>query len=165
MRIYWAFIFYIYSRKDRYAIENKKNMRYSYRLIIIYFFAAIIMENFSLFYSNEEDALLSYADIRNFQNTWNVVDVHQKGVIPVKKVNILKFPRFQVPFTSYLINIICKCKSFRRCMEVCYSITQKRLKGFVVKTLYSSFLRSRFHYSRIINPIPIFMAKNSLSRI
>lgn len=44
------------------------------------------MENFSLFYSNEEDALLSYADIRNFQNTWNVVDVHQKGVIPVRKV-------------------------------------------------------------------------------
>ena len=33
---------------------------------------AIIMENFSLFYSNEEDALLSYADIRNFQNTWNI---------------------------------------------------------------------------------------------
>lgn len=25
------------------------------------------MENFSLFYSSEEDALLSYADIRNFQ--------------------------------------------------------------------------------------------------
>jgi len=44
------------------------------------------MENFSLFYSNEEDALLSYADIRNFQNTWNVVDNHQKGVIPVKRV-------------------------------------------------------------------------------
>lgn len=45
------------------------------------------MENFSLFYSNEEDALLSYADIRNFQNTWNVVDNHQKGVIPVKRVS------------------------------------------------------------------------------
>jgi len=44
------------------------------------------MENFSLFYSNEEDALLSYADIRNFQNTWNIVDVHQRGVIPVQKV-------------------------------------------------------------------------------
>lgn len=56
------------------------------------YFAAIIMENFSLFYSNEEDALLSYADIRNFQNTWNVVDVHQKGVIPVRKVSyILNF--------------------------------------------------------------------------
>jgi hypothetical protein len=49
---------------------------------------AIIMENFSLFYSNEEDALLSYADIRNFQNTWNIVDIHQRGVIPVKRVRI-----------------------------------------------------------------------------
>lgn len=46
------------------------------------------MENFSLFYSNEEDALLSYADIRNFQNTWNVVDDHQKGVIPVRRVRL-----------------------------------------------------------------------------
>lgn len=50
---------------------------------------AIIMENFSLFYSNEEDALMSYADIRNFQNTWNIVDVHQKGVIPVHKVKYI----------------------------------------------------------------------------
>lgn len=47
------------------------------------------MENFSLFYSNEEDALLSYADIRNFQNTWNVVDIHQRGVIPVRRVRFL----------------------------------------------------------------------------
>lgn len=51
--------------------------------------SAIIMENFSLFYSNEEDALLSYADIRNFQNTWNIVDIHQRGVIPVKRVRAL----------------------------------------------------------------------------
>ena len=36
------------------------------------------MENFSLFYSNEEDALLSYADIKNFQITWNTVDVGRK---------------------------------------------------------------------------------------
>ncbi|BES93889.1 voltage-gated ion channel [Nesidiocoris tenuis] len=50
---------------------------------------AIIMENFSLFYSNEEDALLSYADIRNFQNTWNVVDIHQRGVIPVRRVKFI----------------------------------------------------------------------------
>jgi len=39
---------------------------------------AIIMENFSLFYSNEEDALLSYSDIRQFQATWNMVDVNRK---------------------------------------------------------------------------------------
>ncbi|UYV62372.1 hypothetical protein LAZ67_2000323 [Cordylochernes scorpioides] len=51
--------------------------------------SAIIMENFSLFYSNEEDALLSYADIRNFQNTWNMVDIHQRGVIPVRRVKFL----------------------------------------------------------------------------
>jgi hypothetical protein len=36
------------------------------------------MENFSLFYSNEEDALLSYNDIRQFQSTWNLVDINRK---------------------------------------------------------------------------------------
>ncbi|XP_071577356.1 sodium leak channel NALCN-like isoform X2 [Temnothorax nylanderi] len=64
-------------------------------VVILRFFTitAIIMENFSLFYSNEEDALLSYADIRNFhadiKNTWNVVDNNQKGVIPVKRVKFI----------------------------------------------------------------------------
>ena len=38
------------------------------------------MENFSLFYSNEEDALLSYNDIRQFQNTWNLVDINRKVI-------------------------------------------------------------------------------------
>jgi L-rhamnose mutarotase len=38
---------------------------------------AIIIENFSLFYSSEEDALLSYADIRNFQLVWNMVCHHK----------------------------------------------------------------------------------------
>ena len=59
------------------------------------------MENFSLFYSSEEDALLSYADIRNFQVyiqkfylqpfqlVWNVVDVEQKRSIPVGRVKFL----------------------------------------------------------------------------
>lgn len=70
------------------------------------------MENFSLFYSNEEDALLSYADIRNFQNTWNIVDVHQKGVIPVRKViiyfkiNTYKFNIFNyIKKYSLIINL------------------------------------------------------------
>ena len=58
------------------------------------------MENFSLFYSNEEDALLSYADIRNFQNTWNVVDIHQRGVIPVRRVSGIYFNVFIIkPFS------------------------------------------------------------------
>ena len=51
---------------------------------------AIIMENFSLFYSNEEDAMLSNADIRNFQNTWNIVDVNQRGMIPVSLLVLVK---------------------------------------------------------------------------
>ncbi|XP_053209905.1 sodium leak channel NALCN-like isoform X1 [Panonychus citri] len=57
--------------------------------IVLNLLVAIIMENFSLFYSNEEDALLSYADIRNFQNTWNMVDTQQRGMIPVRRVKFL----------------------------------------------------------------------------
>lgn len=57
--------------------------------IVLNLLVAIIMENFSLFYSNEEDALLSYADIRNFQNTWNIVDKNQRGMIPVCKVKFI----------------------------------------------------------------------------
>ncbi|XP_075538386.1 sodium leak channel non-selective protein na [Dermacentor variabilis] len=57
--------------------------------IVLNLLVAIIMENFSLFYSNEEDALLSYADIRNFQNTWNMVDIQQRGLIPIKRVKFV----------------------------------------------------------------------------
>jgi len=51
---------------------------------------AIIMENFSLFYSNEEDALLSYSDIRQFQATWNVVDVNRKVHVRHSVVCLIK---------------------------------------------------------------------------
>ncbi|CAJ0935665.1 unnamed protein product, partial [Mesorhabditis belari] len=65
----------------------------SFYLIITYIvlnlLVAIIMENFSLFYSSEEDALLSYADIRNFQQVWNMVDIEQKRSIPVRRVKFL----------------------------------------------------------------------------
>jgi hypothetical protein len=57
--------------------------------IVLNLLVAIIMENFSLFYSNEEDALLSYSDIRQFQNTWNLVDVNRKGVILVRRVKFV----------------------------------------------------------------------------
>lgn len=57
--------------------------------MVLNLLVAIIMENFSLFYSSEEDALLSYTDIRNFQNTWNVVDAQQKGTIPVRRVKFI----------------------------------------------------------------------------
>ncbi|CAG0900970.1 unnamed protein product [Cyprideis torosa] len=57
--------------------------------IVLNLLVAIIMENFSLFYSSEEDALLSYADIRNFQNTWNQVDTQQRGMISIDQVSKL----------------------------------------------------------------------------
>uniref|UniRef100_A0A183C2M9 Transporter, cation channel family protein n=1 Tax=Globodera pallida TaxID=36090 RepID=A0A183C2M9_GLOPA len=65
----------------------------SFYLIITYIvlnlLVAVIMENFSLFYSSEEDALLSYADIRNYQQVWNMMDVEQKHSIPVRRVKFL----------------------------------------------------------------------------
>lgn len=44
--------------------------------IMLNLLVAIIMENFSLFYSNEEDALLSYADIRNFQVCFDLKQIN-----------------------------------------------------------------------------------------
>lgn len=67
------------------------------------------MENFSLFYSNEEDALLSYADIRNFQHSWNIVDDTQAGVIQVYKVSLMitetKFKEWKSLAGSIIIEI------------------------------------------------------------
>ncbi|CAF3639514.1 unnamed protein product [Adineta steineri] len=57
--------------------------------IVLNLLVAIIMENFSLFYSNEEDALLSYTDIRHFQTVWNMIDTARKGVIPARRVKFL----------------------------------------------------------------------------
>ncbi|GAB0179195.1 sodium leak channel non-selective protein-like [Grus japonensis] len=42
--------------------------------IMLNLLVAIIVENFSLFYSTEEDQLLSYNDLRHFQIIWNMVD-------------------------------------------------------------------------------------------
>ena len=57
--------------------------------IVLNLLVAIIMENFSLFYSNEEDALLSYTDIRHFQSIWNMIDSARKGIIPARRVKFL----------------------------------------------------------------------------
>ncbi|CAF3959247.1 unnamed protein product [Rotaria sordida] len=57
--------------------------------IVLNLLVAIIMENFSLFYSNEEDALLNYTDIRHFQIIWNAIDTERKGIIPIPHVKFL----------------------------------------------------------------------------
>ena len=58
-----------------------KNLAY----IILNLLVAIIVENFSLFYSAEDDTgMLSTNDIRVYQQTWNVIDIKRKGAIRVR---------------------------------------------------------------------------------
>uniref|UniRef100_A0A3P8RCI3 Sodium leak channel NALCN n=1 Tax=Astatotilapia calliptera TaxID=8154 RepID=A0A3P8RCI3_ASTCA len=57
--------------------------------IMLNLLVAIIVENFSLFYSTEEDQLLSYNDLRHFQIIWNMVDDKREGVIPTSRVKFL----------------------------------------------------------------------------
>ncbi|CAM9262063.1 unnamed protein product, partial [Lampetra planeri] len=57
--------------------------------IMLNLLVAIIVENFSLFYSTEEDQLLSYNDLRHFQITWNMVDDKREGLIPTSRVKFL----------------------------------------------------------------------------
>ncbi|CAK8687994.1 unnamed protein product [Clavelina lepadiformis] len=67
----------------------------SFYIIIAYIMlnllVAIIVENFSLFYTMDEDILLSYNDLHMFQVTWNMIDVKRKGTIDVRSVeSVLK---------------------------------------------------------------------------
>ncbi|KAM9850472.1 sodium leak channel NALCN isoform 3-T3 [Aulostomus maculatus] len=57
--------------------------------IMLNLLVAIIVENFSLFYSTEEDQLLSYNDLRHFQIIWNMVDDKREGVIPTSRAKFL----------------------------------------------------------------------------
>ncbi|XP_073899137.1 sodium leak channel NALCN isoform X4 [Castor canadensis] len=57
--------------------------------IMLNLLVAIIVENFSLFYSTEEDQLLSYNDLRHFQIIWNMVDDKREGLIPTFRVKFL----------------------------------------------------------------------------
>ncbi|XP_075245968.1 sodium leak channel NALCN-like isoform X2 [Convolutriloba macropyga] len=57
--------------------------------IVLNLLVAIIVENFSLFYSNDADALLSYNDIKMFQEKWKIVDRERKGYITTIQVRFL----------------------------------------------------------------------------
>nr|DBA33104.1 TPA: hypothetical protein GDO54_000834 [Pyxicephalus adspersus] len=57
--------------------------------IMLNLLVAIIVENFSLFYSTEEDQLLSPNDLRHYQIIWNMVDDKREGVIPAFRVKFL----------------------------------------------------------------------------
>nr|VZI50442.1 unnamed protein product [Spirometra erinaceieuropaei] len=83
---------------------------------------AIIMENFSLFYSNDEDAIMSYSDIRNFQQAWNIIDVHRKGVVKAYYVRFLLrlIPRDRVGFD------LSKKRDKQLFKEMCYEVETLR---------------------------------------
>lgn len=69
-------VLYIYIRTDIAAVKYiciREPLRYFFSPLS-QSTAAIIVENFSLFYSTEEDQLLSYNDLRHFQIIWNMVD-------------------------------------------------------------------------------------------
>ncbi|CAL8084276.1 unnamed protein product [Calicophoron daubneyi] len=83
---------------------------------------AIIMENFSLFYSNDEDAIMSYNDIRNFQLAWNIIDVNRKGMVKAYYVRFLLrlIPRERVGFD------FSKKKDQQLFKEMCYEVEMLR---------------------------------------
>ena len=43
-------------------------------LLVVFLLPAVLLENFSLFYSSEEDALLSTKELKMFQAKWDIVD-------------------------------------------------------------------------------------------
>jgi hypothetical protein len=57
--------------------------------IILNVLIAVMIENFSLFYSSEEAALLSHHDLKGFLAKWNIIDRERKGAIPAKHVKFL----------------------------------------------------------------------------
>lgn len=86
----------------------------SFYVIITFIFLnlliAVIIENFSLFYSSEEDAALSNHDLYQYQLTWNVVDQNRKGFITVRQARLilrLLRGRLGVDPSSFLYKHIC----------------------------------------------------------
>ena len=86
----------------------------SFYVIITFVFLnlliAVIIENFSLFYSSEEDAALSNHDLYQYQLTWNVVDQNRKGFITVRQARLilrLLRGRLGVDPSSFLYKHIC----------------------------------------------------------
>lgn len=69
---------------------------------------AIIMENFSLFYTMDEDTKMGYNDVHAFQLLWNKYDNKRKGTLPVKKVIHFRIASYEVatPLPSVIYSLI-----------------------------------------------------------
>lgn len=78
--------------------------------VLLNLFIAVIIENFSLFYSSEEDAALSNQDLYQYQLTWNLVDYNRKGFISVLQARLilrLLRGRLGVDPSTFLYKHIC----------------------------------------------------------
>ena len=78
--------------------------------VFLNLFIAVIIENFSLFYSSDEDSLISNTDLKDFQLTWNLVDKYRKGVLSVRQAKLvlrLLKGRLEVDTGSLLFKHMC----------------------------------------------------------
>ena len=66
---------------------------HSYYLIINYIFLnlfiAVVIENFSIFYSTDDDPIMSQQDIQCFQNTWNLCDNDKSGYMSLIRAKVV----------------------------------------------------------------------------
>ncbi|XP_046849024.1 sodium leak channel non-selective protein-like [Xenia sp. Carnegie-2017] len=78
--------------------------------VLLNLLIAVIIENFSLFYSSEEDAALSHQDVYQYQLTWNLVDQNRKGFITVRQARLvlrLLRGKLGVDSSTFLYKHIC----------------------------------------------------------
>ena len=78
--------------------------------VLLNLLIAVIIENFSLFYSSEEDAALSHQDVYQYQLTWNLVDQNRKGLITVRQARLvlrLLRGKLGVDSSTFLFKHIC----------------------------------------------------------
>ena len=66
---------------------------HSYYLIISYIFLnlfiAVVIENFSIFYSTDDDPIMSQQDIQCFQETWNLCDEEKSGSMSLVRAKVV----------------------------------------------------------------------------
>ena len=66
---------------------------HSYYLIISYIFLnlfiAVVIENFSIFYSTDDDPIMSQQDIQGFQKTWNLCDEEKSGSMTLVRAKVV----------------------------------------------------------------------------
>ena len=105
-----------------YASSNCGNPRaayfffHSFYLIISYIFLnlfiAVVIENFSIFYSTDDDPIMSQQDIRNFQEAWNTEDKENSGSISVKRARkVIESLRKTLKLEKSIHPLLFKCMS------------------------------------------------------